>query len=1214
MGNTSSVEVHRRPTHKLSKPRTGNRTTAGLLSPDGFSNNTGRLSDPRLNTKALPFTPVSSPTRATTSAAPENPGAFERHADPGIIMTTGQQKDTKVWAVLRSLSSRASSSGSHRRRHSSISRTSHLPEKLSRTGSLNYESSYSSYYVEPPARDWMSPGSRTSWNYDMSSYEAKRLLHVVEEPSFEQATAMSENRTTVVSEVTWKSSNPVYFPASSTPISRANSDLSLYTPVRRRSMIQIPGLATRSGENPASRRPSFRFSHPPTPNLSRQQSFESMRSGVVSMPPRPRDSEDVPRLLTPCEDDYQSIGAFKLGSLRIVNGRASPVSPERGKAESLEQTSHDPHTEVVDHAPDPLLPVLQASATSAVRDDATKQERVENPASGQPVGPTLSPATASFQAVGAERDATSRIESPLAGAAPSEWLPDYLGELQFSPFSLTNSRPSSAGLQTTSKNTAVEDRLFEDDTGQVEYAANETLDVRLEPSARPRQPQSRQGAETQAGTKGVVRTDSGFVSAASPMSESSRRPLTKADSGYSSNVSLRSFSGSGHHSKDKEHVQSLEANLFVARSRFALSGSSDDTPSSPVSSSLHGYPQQPNREAPPPPVPPKDFLPRSPPSPHGSGVGRTLSSGLSAGEVRLSAPGATSRSRHTPSPINSTASSGGVIGHPRSPSATSPRTPVSATSEKSVSALSIGSGSVKPSKLQRLLSGTRRSTNGPPTVHPTHPVNKAAIPAVPREAQNKLHERAGLFPISTKRLALKPQLSRDTLKTIFSVGSIEHNHEAANASGSVLASSEKESVGVGEDEDATQQKHGVQTLPSIAHMAAHMFLRPIQRKPVVPRRSPSRTRSGETRQEAESDAILMSEAELSSYNSISSSLGSNAYDAAFQAMAGASEIPAHATPGRTMSLTSATRVTFDAAKVPHRSKSSSALADPQLPSPLRPRDVLPTQRTNGPPPVSMLNRRPMSLRIPPPLRHQSSNTTLGSERELSHKRSREKINSYPSSNGPSLSRKSSRESIRSYPSYEQGPFFPAEDVSASPPPIPTMHPQRSLSLQGWQRHGAPPHVLQSWDLPPSRAPDGWSNGSWLDAGSAHRLSSSLSQRLYAYPGERPSSSQSRSRRDQPPLRHRSSYDGSGRSYSRGYPPSMSNGYTAPPGLPYDPWSNYQNAILLQQYDQYGRYPYVPRGHYRNRSTSNVYGFPGAPPFRVLHSYNSPAYRNVPIWG
>lgn len=53
------------------------------------------------------------------------------------------------------------------------------------------------------------------------------------------------------------------------------------------------------------------------------------------------------------------------------------------------------------------------------------------------------------------------------------------------------------------------------------------------------------------------------------------------------------------------------------------------------------------------------------------------------------------------------------------------------------------------------------------------------------------------------------------------------------------------------------------------------------------------------------------------------------------------------------------------------------------------------------------------------------------------------------------------------------------------------------------------------------------------------------------------------------------------------------------------------------WNQHARYPpYVPRGqHRRNQSAGNQpHHAMGNSPYRVLHSYNSPAYRNAPIWG
>ncbi|CAK7232605.1 hypothetical protein SBRCBS47491_008329 [Sporothrix bragantina] len=89
----------------------------------------------------------------------------------------------------------------------------------------------------------------------------------------------------------------------------------------------------------------------------------------------------------------------------------------------------------------------------------------------------------------------------------------------------------------------MDDMLFEDDHSTSGYADVEVLDVRLDPSAkatpkssRPEPLAARKSAHSMLS---VSRSDSDFMT--SPTSESSNKPLSKADSGYSSNVSLRSF-------------------------------------------------------------------------------------------------------------------------------------------------------------------------------------------------------------------------------------------------------------------------------------------------------------------------------------------------------------------------------------------------------------------------------------------------------------------------------------------------------------------------------------------------------------------------------------------------------------------------------------------------------------------------------------------------
>jgi len=911
------------------------------------------------------------------------------------------------------------------------------------------------------------------------------------------------------------------------------------------------------------------------------------------MPPRILDPNSMPRVVTPSELEYQSIGAFKLGSLRITNGAASPLSPELEKRGKVVGPSASVTRERTDYFS--ATPVGQSETVEPL--DDTQQTAIVAP---QPRASSLSPIAASFM----EAEAASNPAALVHNAPPQvvETPQEFLAEISFTPFSLTDSRPISPELQTTSKHTAIEDDLFEIE-GTLEYSTLEVLDVRLDLNAK-----SQAAGSHLDSIRSVTRTDSGFVSAGSPSSEVPLKPLTKADSGYSSNVSLRSFTTSKSHAAEHDFIQLLDKHACVSRSGSGPSTSSEQQPQTPVRVSSE-RPAHPSREPPPPPVPPKDAGATSPSRLSGASAFNKAIAGLK--EARLSSSASSGKSRHTPSPINSMRSNATV---PKSPESM-PRTPKSAHSDVSTSALSIGSGSNRPSKLQRLISGARRSSHGPPMVHATHALDKSVIPSIPQEVETKLHEHTGLFPMTTKRLALKPQQSKDTLKTIFSVGSMEISLDAMNPRTETASSALTDVVAEHDESHARQLVHSVQH--SLAHAASHIIPRkPVNRRPMpVPRVSavPSERRST---QGAGSDMILAAEAELTSYMSISSSLGNNPYDAAAQAMGEKSNglQPPRAMAGRTMSLTASVErnLYMNVRKMP----SASSLVDKQgiaLPSPLLPREPIAVQpkKTKTPPPVSMMTRPNSSLRVPRSLRrHQSAQS-------LSRQSSRESIRSYPAAEPvqPSLSRRNSRDHVQSYPSYQQAPPQP----TFSPPPIPPMDPRRrSMSLRS-QNHPqglAAPYRAPNWDPQAQNGLSRRSSMSSMDGGSRNNsFSSSRSQQGLQL--QRPSSTQPQPRgRPSQSLRHRASYDGYSNQMSRGHPPSMSNGYTAPAPKPViDPRWNSNRQPATPKQDQYGVYPpYVPRGgHHRNRSMGN-HGYPVQAPYRVLHSYNSPAYRNVPIWG
>ncbi|AEO65142.1 uncharacterized protein THITE_2111841 [Thermothielavioides terrestris NRRL 8126] len=1134
MGNAQSIEAPRRTraSQKLSKPKTGNHATAGLLSPSSFSYSSRRLSSAQLpNPPAAPSLPVVS--TPTTSSAVEGSGAFVRRADSGASLHSSPSlpRESRRRSLFRSRSSRAVAD-SLEPSHNAAASGAWIVDRFTRTNSMTYESAIAHYGHVGPDNWPFEPESRTSWNYNLSSYEAKRLLNLDEQPGLERVAAMAENKMTVITETTWKSSNPAQPP--SALITRTSSDASLCMPVRRRSIVQTPGVATRSNsvrDLPPLPQLNFRHSHPPTPSLSRQPSVESYRSGIRSMPPPIQDPDAQPRAVTPCEDKYLSIGAFKLGSLRITNGSPSTVTSENQRSQKEERSS--------------------------AGNDAP-QDGYFSGAQGRETCVTSTAAT---------RDLPQS--------------PPFLPEISRSPpWSPIQSDLASPSLQTTSKVTALEDKLF-DDEAQPEYSSPEVLDIRLDPNAKPlRPPLERDTGST------ITRTDSGFVSTSSPTTEAPHKPLAKADSGYSSNVSLRSFQAGPQASENQVIPVSVDKQL-------SQSSSHQDTrvDSEPLGlgQTEISYPEMPGRESPPPPVPPKDIASRQP------RLSAVASTGVSArglvDENRTNSPKTT---RQVPNPRISIPAVGRG---PLSPGSLlqSPGSIKSSTSDNSSRALSIGGGSQRPGRLQRLISGARRSVAGPPTVHATHAVEQSTIPPVPREVENKLQEHARRFPTAAKRLALKPRASLDTLKTIFSMGSMEARLDAVNSRKTVPAVAES-------DIKAGAWKQTLNSVPaSIANVAAHVIPRkPISRKPVPVRQDSAK----------EGDQ----EASGSRGNGVRSAMPASPVDSN-------SSLRSPKPRGRTVSLTSfpgerGTQLRRPASDF-DLARSTLDLPSPPLPSPVaKAMSAESKARTSRPVTAA---RRPESLRIPPPLRPRSSTASL------TRKDSRDSIQSYAAMQ--TLASKTSVDSLRSYASSQPG--VGNSSVHSRLPSVVSMDPRRLQSFR--QRHSpqSPPYDSPNWEVQTengmvrSRSQTSAASGSRRNS-----ISSVHSEGIY-----RPVSIQEWQFRaaQQQPLRHRASYDGYSyqqRFPQRGYPPSMSNGYTAPVKPAYDPrsrrqldaaatWSRSQVDAAAGQWYQDGRLPPyapVPRGHYRNRSVGawSVYGV--NPPYRVLHSYNSPAYRNVPIWG
>lgn len=954
---------------------------------------------------------------------------------------------------------------------------------------------------------------------------------MTEEPGLgPPAVAVSENQMTAITESTWRTSSLTSPPGA--PITRESSDVSLYAPVRRRSLVQTPGVATRSSpvrDSGVLPQLNLQVDDPPPFGVSRQQSFESYESGFISIPPRVQDRDAVPRVVTPCEEPYQSIGAFKLGTLRITNPSPSPVTAEV----------------------DPSRDDEGAALDSTIRENGY-----------------FSGAQGHEANVNAAEPAPTNVQSPEPSTKQTVSHTVSPGQ----------SQPARPALQTTPQVTTLEDKPF-DDEPQPEYCSVEVLDVRLDPNAKP--PHSQ--VEREKGNT-ITRSDSGIGSTTSPSPKSAHQSLSKADSGYSSTVSLRSF---------QAKVQASEERPYRPPSdRESTVGPEERNASCQCGVRCE---RTPAREFRPPPVSPKNSPQRpyfSLPRPSGSFSRRSMTQDRKDSTPKAARPASAS-----------TASREAADGEPKSPQSV-PRTPTSMKSprsdDNSGTSQSNGDGAQKPNRLQRLLSGARRPTASPPTVYTAHAVEHGSIPPVPRAVETRLRERPGLLPPGARKLALKPHSSLDTLKTIFSVGSLEASFEAVNSKQNVAAEPENEGGG-------RLWKQTLHSMPaSLANAAAHVIPRKsITRKPVSVRQEIAN----------KGDKVPGS--------------------------ASGTQISAHSRKqgGRSMSLTSPRE---GGSSVKHRGasldlpRSPTSLQSPALPGPIAKATSAENKATTSPPRCDT-RRRPSSLRVPPSSRPQSFPS-------VSRRASRESVRSrLPTQPLTAKVSTSSSRNTSNRPGTADGPVHPRSPGAVG------MDPRR---LQSFRQSRSPPSsacVSPKWQAQTHGETTGRASRAFVTPGSSRRnsISSVQSEGFYG----------SAQRWPQQPLRHRASFDGDSHNYHHhqhqhhhqrphprhGYAPSMSTGYTTP-SYSHSSTSTSSNhaygydygyhrrseggaggqlgAAAGQWYHDGGRYPpprpppsYIPRaGGSHSRNYSGYGGYGPQPPYRVLHSYNSPAYRNAPIWG
>lgn len=858
---------------------------------------------------------------------------------------------------------------------------------------------------------------------------------------------------------------------------------------------------------------------------------------------------------TPTETDYCTTGAFKFGTLRITNGSPN-LTPSPAVAfgqEAEKSKSTGPPGDYFAHGI--CEPDLAHTA-----DRAPAQFVVNHPA---PQISNKQPTTSAHQSQYLVDPVVVPVISTRAPVTESEGQYDF--GFQSLPDQVPENRPSSPLLQIQSRQAAVDDDLFEDDI-QAEISLVEVLDVRIDPSAKGPPPQSSDSPRII--IQDVKRSDSGFISDSRSTSSQACSSLAKADSGYSSNVSLRSLrSGRNSTKKDREvgkHSIENDSEPTEAQGRGPQKVLEFQLPSLAVSSD--DYTDKGLRTNNEPNIPSKDESLAQQASPPLCGSAELGSEqAMPAGKI------ATKPIRQQPPAIDT--SQNEEKQSIKSPESVPP-TPVSVKSEGSSSSLSIGNSTQRPGRLQRLLS----LKNSPfskqhYTVHVTHAVD-SKIPSIPKEVEEKLREHTGLFPMTTKRLALRSQMSKETLKTILSVGSLELTREDELARTPTFFDREPGDDLLETDTTDARDRSLKQTLSSMQsnfkHAAASMMpnKKPIERKPVPTRKElPKRNVEHAT----QDDPVFPVEAELTSYTSVNNSLGSNAYDAAYTAM----EPLIRADRSMSLDMKHAGHDGTQSRRTYSLNGMTSRVANGGMPpAAALSREARRLEKRNSSPPVSMATRG--SFRMPPP------------RSPLSPK-------------GPAARPEQSHNNI------------PSPSISVQP-----MEQRASLDTVVQARLTAG-HRQEMNKRAPSARPNSLDSPRPSTATRRHNSISSTqgdvireSRNWYPY-----------SQQDigGPTLKHQYSLEGFSESHMRGvYVPQAAHQgpVTGSPNqlhLSSRHWNPQNSSRTMGSAMHPGQVawdpPYVPRGHHRRNLST---GSGNQAPYRILHSYNSPAYRNAPIWG
>ncbi|KAL7931061.1 hypothetical protein V8C35DRAFT_123959 [Trichoderma chlorosporum] len=473
MGNTPSSEAPRKPTQKLSKPRAASH---GAQPRPQNSTGAAASSSTRISESYLAASiPFSSRDSQCSGDAPQEP-YVERLYEPSRRLSR-RESDYMRSPVLpespvtntRTNSLYANSTASNQTRRASSVTPSNADRPLTRTQSwhgnrVERGTSMQSELLQFYASQQL-PRSSSEFLQDLQAAAMNSQLGARQNQSRRHSQSHGPTQDRRASSVAGAS------------LARTTSDLSFYAPVRRRSVIQTPGVATRPRREDRLTIPDRSSSRKSQPVFGDgQYSFKSSSKAPrhlsmppMSLPPMSVGFAPLERAVTPCESDYKQLGGIKFGSLKIMNG--SPPSSPQDKANQ---------------------PQTASGSEPAPEDSGIELNMARRKNRHTVIGSGAeSRALASISGFNLSQKAL-QTSSPRA-------KPLVVDELMPSPLSKAPSPLS--GFSDVEDNEGVSGKGF-----------------------------------------GVWRSNSGFASTTS--SESSQRTSSKVDSGYSSNVSERSFPSS----------------------------------------------------------------------------------------------------------------------------------------------------------------------------------------------------------------------------------------------------------------------------------------------------------------------------------------------------------------------------------------------------------------------------------------------------------------------------------------------------------------------------------------------------------------------------------------------------------------------------------------------------------------------------------------------